>query len=63
MATSSIFTNVKLETEEQWEAFLDAVEQAKAWAARQPKEAGEPLCRTLTGSEIKGMFSSAGEAA
>ena len=29
MATSSIFTNIRLETEEQWETFLDALEESR----------------------------------
>ena len=37
MATSSIFTNIRLETEEQWETLLDALEESKRKVELLPK--------------------------
>jgi len=43
MATSSLFTNVRLETENEWEVFLDAVEQARDYSLRNVEPSNPPV--------------------
>lgn len=55
MATSSIFHNVNINTREEANQFIYALEKAKQWA-NEHKESKAPKYKTLSGEEIRKFF-------